>query len=408
MQKNSNYLNRIESLGARIQALTKLRSLVALPPDRDLQKEQWIALESQLVSVANRLNIKLKDITDRLLADKNNPKVRKLLVEQLGDLEMDVSHNYSFFDWFMDVLTQRLSRPIGELILGCDKIAADGLRRGFLADITVLPIVYCDRGFGASICREGSKIIQGVANPIPLIAIPYARLVEKYNLMSIYHEVGHQALHKLNLVQPIQYLFQKKLTEAGAPPLIANLFANWSKELTPDFWAFCLTGMAQTCSLRDILAVTQEMATQISTTRPHPPAFLRFLTSVAWCRHLWGKGVWDDWEKEWLEMYPISDLDETTRNIISKAQSYLPIAAKIMIETRFTKLDNKPLTSLFDLEKLNPLRLQQLANFKVISSPDFAKNPIGVQMAAFRLLRENRNFKQSQIDNAMSEWLKNL
>lgn len=404
----SYFLNRVESQRVRTRALKSLRSLVALPPERDLREDQWEALESQLTSVSNRLVHRLRTHTDRFLADRHNAQVRELLVQGLGEIELEITQSYMFFDTFMDVLTQRLSRPVGDLLLGCDVLAADGLKRGFLADITVLPVVYCDRGFGASTCREGVSITPGVPNPIPIIAIPYARLVEKYNLMSIYHEVGHQALNKLNLVKSVQQLFEEQMTKAGAPPLIGSLFARWSKELTPDFWAFCLTGMSQTCSMREILALPQEMTSQISATQPHPPAFLRFLTSVYWCRHLWGKGIWDEWEHHWHEAYPIAQVEATTRQILETALRYLPVAARIMIETRFAKLGNKPLTSLFNLDDLQPVRLQSLASTEAVSSPDFRRKPVGVQLAAFRLLREKRTGKLSELDTLMTQWITQL
>lgn len=389
----------------RAKALSNLREEVALPPERDLKKEQWEALQGQLVSVSNSHLQRLRTYTDKFLADRNDPAVRRHLVEFLGRLELEITRSFNFYDTYMDLLTQRLSKPIGELLRGCDVIAFDGIRRGFLADITVPPIVYCERGFGASTLRENINILPNVPNPLQFIAIPYSRLVEKYNLISIYHEVGHQALVKLNFVQLFEKVFDEQLAKAGASDLLRSLFVNWSKELSPDFWAFCLTGMAQTCSLRDILFLPQKHITCINTSQTHPPAYLRFLVSVYWCRHLWGKGDWDMWEQEWKEQFPVDNLDKITRGVILSIERFLPLIAKIYCDTKYKKLDNKPLTSLFSPEKLTPGRLKKMADENAVSTPNFRLEPIGVQLAVFRLMRENRQNKQAYLDNIMREWL---
>jgi hypothetical protein len=237
------------------------------------------------------------------------------------------------------------------------------------------------------------------------IAIPYSRLVEKYNLISIYHEVGHQTLVKLNLVKLFEKVFDEQLAKAGASNLLRSLFINWSKELGPDFWAFCLTGMAQTCSLRDILFLPQRHITCINTSQPHPPAYIRFLVSVHWCKHLWGKGDWDFWEAEWKEQFPVKNLDKITRELIFTVERFLPMIAKIFCDTRYKKLDNKPLTSLFSMNNLSPIALKKMANEKAVMTPKFNLEPIGVQLAVFRLMRENRQNKQTYLDNVMREWL---
>ena len=157
-------------------------------------------------------------------------------------MELEITQAFVFYDTYMDLLTQRLSQPVGEMLRGCDAIAHDGLKRGFLAEITLPPIVFCERGYGASTLRENINIIPNVPNPVQFIAIPYSRLVEKYNLISIYHEVGHQAIAKLHLAPLFEKVFAEQLTKTGASNLVRSLFINWSKELGPDFWAFCLTG----------------------------------------------------------------------------------------------------------------------------------------------------------------------
>ena len=206
----------------------------------------------------------------------------------------------------------------------------------------------------------------------------------------------------------MQRVFADAMARAGAAPLLQSLFANWSKELSPDFWAFAHTGMAQTASIRDVLILPQGMMFQVSPYHPHPPAYLRFLASVAWCRHLWGKGDWDAWETEWTDSFPLHKMDKLTRDTILAARKLLPIAAKAIIGTKFRKLGGKPLLSLFDMESLAPDELKALANPNAITSPKFRNSPIGVQLAAFRLLRESQIMNLNELNLLMSQWLVGL
>jgi hypothetical protein len=402
---SSSFLLKIESLRTRAQLLTHLRQMLALKPHQDITQEQWEVLETQLAMVSNKIRQQLRIYTDHYFSERYDAKMRQTLMNRLGELEMELTAAYNFYDTFMDILTQRLSDDIGPLLRGCDAIAAHGLQRGSLADITVSPIVYCDRGFGASTLREGVNISAQTPNPIPFIAIPYSRLMEKYNLISISHEVGHQALVKLNMLEIWQKVFHEALKKAGASPMICGLYANWSKELVPDFWGFCLSGMAQTCSLRDVLVLPSAMMFNISTTQPHPPSYIRFLISVEWCRQLWGKGDWDNWESEWLTLYPLSILDTTTRQIIEEALQYVPLIGKALLKTTFKKLDNKPLTSLFDVSKLTPDTMKKWANTEGVLSNEFKQLPIGVQLGIFRLMREKRAIKQAELEKLMAAWL---
>jgi hypothetical protein len=405
MRSQHFFLNKIESLQLRAKALQNLRGELALPAERDLRKEQWDALENQLSGVSNGLQKKLRAYTDRFLSESGSKQARQQFVELLGGLEMEVSQSYTFYDTYMDLLTQRLSQPIGQLLKGCDAIANDGLQRGFLADITLPPLVFCDRGFGAFTCREGVSLLPGVPNPIQFIAVPYARLIEKYNLISIYHEVGHQTLVKLNLVTLMQQVTANEMLKAGAGSTLSHFFANWMKELGPDFWAFCLTGMAQTCSLRDILFMPPAQAMGMHPSQQHPPPYLRLLISVAWCRHLWGKGSWDDWEQAWKEKYPLSQADSISRQLITQAEKFFPLLSRIFFDTKYQKLQNKPLTSLFSLADVAPDRLTALATLEATGQEAFAKKPLGVQLAAFRLIKENRQIKTAELDAAMQQWL---
>jgi len=147
---------------------------------------------------------------------------------------------------------------------------------------------------------------------------------------------------------------------------------------------------------------------QVSVSAVHPPAYIRFLISTAWCRHIWGKGIWDDWEKEWKELYSPGDMDNATCEIIQSASKFIPAIARACVTTKFRRLDGKPILSLFNLSQLQPELLQKHATIEGVQLPGFKKLPIGSQLAVFRLMRETRVTKQSVIDQYMNKWLKDI
>jgi hypothetical protein len=74
----------------------------------------------------------------------------------LGHIELELTKAVTFFDTFLDMLTQRLVPRLGALLAGCDILALDALGKEHAAlRIIEPPLVFCDRGFGASILREG-------------------------------------------------------------------------------------------------------------------------------------------------------------------------------------------------------------------------------------------------------------
>jgi hypothetical protein len=395
-------VSKVEALKARTELLTGLNKVVATKDYPNISSSQWYAINNQLNAIANKISRQLDLYAERYLINAENGRDQHKLVNALGEIELELSQAYSFYDTYMDILTQRLSHVLGPLLRGCDVIAADGLKHPYLTSVTRNPIVYCNRGFGASILREGVSLSKST-NPVAFIAIPYSRLAEKYNLISIYHEVGHQALSKLDLLGLFQQVFSLCAKKAGANAQLQNMFANWSKELLPDFWAFGLTGMGQTSSMRDVLLVPQAMAFGVSPYQQHPPTYLRFLLSVEWCRFLWGRGDWDAWCEEWESFYPIKLADKASAEIIAEAKKHLPAIARVTITTRFKKLGRKALTSLFDMDCISPFNLKRCQNQK-----HFVSAPVGVQLSTFRLIRDKQNMPIEKLNKIIHSWLVNL
>lgn len=390
----------------RIKTLSSLRKLVALPPEHDIPGRRWDFLNSQLLSVVARLLSRLKRGAGEYLPHIYNRKAARRLNSLLGEVELELSKAFTFFDTYMDVLTQRHSSVLGPLLAGCDVLARDVIYKDHPAlSIIEPPLVYCDRGFGASILREGVLLPDSTPNPMPLIQIPYSRLKEKYNLTSILHEAGHQAMVRLGLNTALPKAFHYALKRSGASDNIRDLFALWTTEIGPDFWGFCASGAAQAASIREIMALPPSHVFRVSWTDPHPPAYLRALLSFEWCRQMWGRGDWDKWEEEWLALYPLQGVPAETLRLLQKARQYIPIISTALLQTKYSVLNRKTIPDLFNLSMLSPNRLRGIARTIDSGTLNLKGLSPSVQLTVFRLVREEGKLAEEELDKLMTKWL---
>ncbi len=400
---------RIASLGLRIRALRGLRALVALPARADIAPRQWSVLETQLSVVVERLLSRLKRAARGYLASGGAPGARRRLNARLGALELALSRAYLFFDTYADVLTQRATPALAPLLAGCDRLASDALMRDHPAlELVEPPLVYCDRGFGARIIREDVRFPGAAANPMPLIQIPYSRLQEKYNLTSIHHEAGHQALRRTGLQAAIPAALRAALSAAGAPAPLRDFFALWSSEIGPDFWAFCATGLAQPAATREILALPPAHVLHVSSADPHPPPWLRVLLGFEWARQAFGQGPWDAWEREWERDYPLDLAPAPARRLLSAGRGLLPAVARTLLGARFRVLGGREIPALFDLDALAPARLRAIAATARRGRLDLRGLSPSVQLAVFRIVREESGIPEPELDRVMGDWLTGL
>jgi hypothetical protein len=406
-ERNSDSMERrIEAQRIRIEALSSLRKVVSLPAQYDISKRQWRILETELTTVEAQLLRRLKRGARIYLSRPGNTAAARAMHSLLGDLELEMTKSFTFFDTFMDILTQRHTPELGRLLAGCDALALDSIRKPHPAlSIVEQPIVGCDRGFGAKTFREYVRFPGGSLNPMPLVQIPYSRLKEKYNLTSILHEVGHEAMVRCGLKSAIANVFRSALGRAGAPAAIRDLYALWSSEIGPDFWSFCGSGLAHAGAIKEILALPATHAFRVSWNDPHPPPFLRALLAFDWCRQVWGGGIWDRWEREWRDLYPIDSAPPATRKLIAELGLYVPAVSAILLRTRFRSLKRKRIADLFNLEVLTPSEVYRRAGGPDAGSVDLRGMPHSAHLAVFRVIKERSNLTEEALDTLMTKWL---
>ena len=128
-----------------------------LPEQADVTDRQWAVIEPQLVASSVRLSARLRRASDALLPRAGESKPARELSAALGQIEFDMARAFTFFDTYMDVLTQRHAPELGAVLAGCDVLALEAMRRDHPAlAIIEPPLVYCERGIGAAIARESA------------------------------------------------------------------------------------------------------------------------------------------------------------------------------------------------------------------------------------------------------------
>ncbi|MDH3657136.1 MAG: hypothetical protein OEM77_03270 [Nitrosopumilus sp.] len=408
------FQNRIFSLRRKIETLTSLPELVSLPTEQDIKQSQWFVIQSQLSSVSFRLSNDLHQVSENLSIASDKESIRDLNVD-ITKIEMELSKAYVFFDTFFDILSQRLSPKLGLLLSGCDVLAYDALKRispDFIPN-NMPPLVFLDKGAGASILREGVSVPGKAKNPLATIQIPYEKLKQKYLLVSILHETGHQKMASLGLKKQVPLYMKKFMKKQKASELLQGLFSNWTSELFPDFTSFWIIGAAQTISTREILTFSPEMVLKVSPSDPHPPMWLRVQMSIDWCRRLWGFGPWDKWEKEWLELYPLYGSkyspSEKIRNILDESKNYISKVTDFFFNMKFPELENQSIRSIYQKKPAHPILLMSLVkNFKNFGKLDLRDLSPSEQLAVFVMLKYTENISEKNLDILMTRWLVNL
>jgi len=408
-RRRSAVQRRHSAARQKIAHLGYLRRLASLPPRADIAEAQWNAIESKLKVSEERLLSFLSNATkssfSRLPPLEADAKVHTALAR----IEMELPRSYAFFDTYLDILTQRHMPAIGKLLVGCDLLALDAMQGPHSAlEIIERPLVYLDRGFGASTIRQDVRMPDKSNNPLPLIQIPYTRLVEKCNLTSIIHEAGHEVMVRLGLVKTLPVAVMKALAQHGAPVRIQHYFGLWMSEIGPDFWTFCNSGLAAAAGIREILALPDSFVFRVSPTDPHPPPYLRALLNFEWCRQVWGHGIWDGWEEEWKRFYLVRSMPKKAADLLLEATRFLPVLTRILLHTRFKVLGSNTIINQFDMERLAPARLEVIARQARYNRLDLRGLRPCAHLAVFRLIKELDILPENRLEQVMALWLTKL
>jgi hypothetical protein len=404
MYQNDWILKRYWHAYRKINSLSTIRRLVSLDKSVDLTSRQWNAVEILFFGIKKDLSIKLKPaVTFRNL---NDPKSIKRISNIIAETEMKLHRAIQIFDLHLDLITQRQSKILGRMLGGCDVFASSAIKQKHpVLKITQTPIVFIEKDYGGAVLKENVDFY-GYKNLSPLIQIPYSMLAASYMLTTIPHESGHVVMPKLELDSIFPKMIFNILEETRSPIYVRDFFVFWARELFADLWAFFCCGKAQS-AIRDLLALPDHVVFNLSLTDPHPTNCIRVLLSFEWCRQLWGHGKWDEWEEEWLRVYPFKLAKQNNIKKLEELRQFIPIFSRGIMKSTIPNLKVR-LIDLFDMRNLSPSNLK-----KISADPSEFKyslknlNPCH-QFAVFRHIYDENLVNGRQCNILVHRWLDKL
>ena len=212
-----------------------------------------------------------------------------------------------------------------------------------------------------------------------------------------------RAEDKLGLVSTFQRVIRESLINAGASPAVTDLLSNAHTEIFADVWGMCLCGSAYLSVSRDLLSVPPHLALAVNFNDPHPTPLVRILLLFRFASRLWGSCIWQMWEKEVLNTYPLDILLKSKREIIEEQIRVLPALSSAILDTGLKVLGGKPITSLFDLEVISPQNFEKriCSDGKVFVS---GLSPCQ-RLSLFRYLFDRGMVREEVIDRLIAKWL---
>lgn len=397
-------LKRYSTTIRKINSLTKIRKLVCLHKSVDLTPRQWNAIETLLFTINKDLSYKLKSALP--LRDLNDQRVVKEISNRIAETEMRLDRAIKIFDTYLDLITQRQAIFLGTMLGGCDVFATSAMKQKHpILQASEPPIVYLERGYGAAILKK-SMNFYGYKNPCSLIQIPYSMLATSYMAASVAHEAGHAVMQDIKQEVEFPKMISNTLEEAGAPNHIRDLFILWNRELFADLWAFFCCGTAQ-AGIRDLLALSDNAVYNINFNDPHPTHYIRVLLSFEWCRQLWGHGIWNDWEQDWLSLYPPKGPKQKYIKTLEEVRQYIPIFSRGIMKSLIPNLKVR-FIDLFDMTNLSPYNLKKITQDLDRFKYELKNLNVCHQFAVFRYMYDEEMISGTVCNRLVHKWLRKL
>ncbi len=262
------------------------------------------------------------------------------------------------FDIFADVLSQRSEYDNGLALSGLDVVAAEALA---LPDYYNPPPVICylDRGHGAAIRRERTRLPGGGENPVAIIRVPRERMVGNGIASSLIHEVGHQAAALLDLLDSFRPVLRARhAVRDGHPERIAwQYWERWISEIVADFWSVARIGVASTLGLIGVVSLPRVFVFRLNPEDPHPIPWVRVKLSCAMGRALYPHPQWDQVEQLWEAFYARTGLPAELQALLAALEQTMPEFVELLLTHRPASLRGRSLADVMDTAARQPAQL---------------------------------------------------
>ena len=216
------------------------------------------------------------------------------------------------WDFYFELFGQRQSKPFGEWLLSCDRIALDCYQAAYLglgkerSIPAPPPFSYMRTGFGPATYGRGITLTKlgRQLNPFPLIQLPYHRLVNPWTLGAVLHEVSHNLQRDLGLNLTVPRRIARRLLKAGLPAATAATWTRWNREIFADLSGLLLGGPGVVASLMDVVGRSPEVVYGFDPRGVHPTPFLRTLLSTELLQRMGFPDEAARYRRAWLRLYP--------------------------------------------------------------------------------------------------------
>lgn len=239
-------------------------------------------------ALINALRKPLGDVTRSFAAaaaraaEQSVPERLETFTTRKEDAQRLVEAVEKVWNFYFELFNQRQTQ-IAPYLLASDRIALDcyqvvytnlGRARSIPSPP---PFSYMEGGFGPATFRRNVLLTKlgKLANPFPLVKLPYHRLVNPWTLGAIPHEVSHNIQSDLGLWTTIPRQLFRTLRGMGIPRETALTWARWHKEMFADLLGVLLIGPAFVSSLMDIVAKSPYATTAFNPRGVHPTPYLR-------------------------------------------------------------------------------------------------------------------------------------
>jgi len=275
-------------------------------------------------------------------------------------LRMRFNISLSHLDIFAAVLTQRSEQETGIWLAGLDIVAADAL--SLTGNYYSLPGVICflDRSHGAAIRRARTRLPGGGDNPVAIIRMPRERMIGSGIASSLVHEVGHQAVALLDLIESIRPLLRGLQRNGGEEGPAWGYWDRCISEILADFWSVARVGITSTLGLMGVVTLPRYFVFRLNLDDPHPVPWMRVRLSCAMGRALFPHPQWDRLEKIWLSYYPPKDLEGEKGKFLELLVKTMPGLATLIAHHRPKSLRGASLMEALQTEERQPARLKAL------------------------------------------------
>ena len=269
------------------------------------------------------------------------------------------------WDFYFDLFVQRLS-TFGERLRTVDRICTNCYEDLYVGLGTaqpipsLLPFSYASSGFSPATFRRGvpMKRLRHNPNIFPLIMLPQHRLDNVWALSSILHEVSHNLQADIGLWEVIPARVYQRLTTEGKLPLdIAQVWAQWHKEIMADMFALILGGPAAVESLMDVVGRSPASTVQFSPDSVHPTPYLRVLINLILLRRLGFEKMADDLNRIWKRLYPRVSSAAIPPRFMRTFQPAAEMVVDTMVFQPYRQFANK---SLAQVVKFGPAQMAMI------------------------------------------------